>query len=66
MHIPIVNIRTPDEIELYGILLKAPKKDAIIINIHGTADNFYDNEFVREIARSVESMGISMLSVNNR
>jgi pimeloyl-ACP methyl ester carboxylesterase len=66
MKIPIVSVKTSDKLELYGILLEAPKKDAVIINIHGTADNFYDNEFIWEIARSVAPLNISMLSVNNR
>ena len=66
MHIPIVNIKTSDRLELYGILLESAKKDAIIINIHGTADNFYDNEFIWQIAKDVASLNISMLSVNNR
>ena len=63
---PIVSVKTKDNLDLYGILLEAPKKDAIIINIHGTADNFYDNDFIWQIAESVRKLNISMLSVNNR
>jgi len=66
MHIPIVSVNASDKLELHGILLESKKKDSIIINIHGTADNFYDNEFIREIAKKVEAQNISMLSVNNR
>ena len=63
---PIISVQTEDKLDLYGILLEAPKKDAIIINIHGTADNFYDNEFIWQIAKAVAPLNISMLSVNNR
>ncbi len=63
---PIVSVTTEDGIDLYGILLEASKKDAVIINIHGTADNFYANDFVWNIADAAEPLGVSMLSVNNR
>jgi pimeloyl-ACP methyl ester carboxylesterase len=63
---PIVSVITPDKIDLYGLILEAKKKDAIIINIHGTTDNFYDNEFIWKIAESASSLNIAMLSVNNR
>ena len=66
MHIPIVSVTTSDKLELYGMLLESKKKDSVIINIHGTADNFFTNKFIREIAKEVSLLNISMLSVNNR
>ena len=66
MNNPIVHVVTSDKLDLYGLLLKAPKKDAVIINIHGTADNFYDNDFIWQIAKKVSGLNISLLSVNNR
>jgi len=66
MKIPIINVKTKDKLDLYGLLLEAPKKKAVIINIHGTADNFYDNDFIWEIYKSLTPLGISMLSTNNR
>ena len=63
---PFVQVVTIDKLDLYGFLISASKKDAIIINIHGTADNFYDNEFVWQIADTLKSLSVSMLSVNNR
>ncbi|MFZ4632044.1 MAG: DUF1749 domain-containing protein [Patescibacteria group bacterium] len=42
------------------------KRDSIIINIHGTADNFYDNDFIWQTAKTLEPLNVSMLSVNNR
>ncbi|MFA6365547.1 MAG: DUF1749 domain-containing protein [Candidatus Paceibacterota bacterium] len=66
MKSPIVHTITADKIDLYGILLAAPKKDTIIITVHGTADNFYDNEFIWQIAEAVAPLNVSMLSVNNR
>ncbi len=62
----IAHVVTADKLDLYGALLAAPKPKAIIINIHGTADNFYDNDFVWRIAETVSPLNVSMLSVNNR
>jgi pimeloyl-ACP methyl ester carboxylesterase len=66
MENPFVHVVTADKLDLYGILINAPKKDTIIINIHGTADNFYDNDFVWQIAETLKLLNISVLSVNNR
>jgi len=66
MKIPIISVKTKDKLELYGMLLKSDKKDSIIINIHGTADNFYDNNFIWEIYRVLAKSSISLLSTNNR
>jgi len=66
MKIPIISVKTKDKLELYGLLLEAPKKDTVNINIHGTADNFYDNNFIWEIYKTLTKYNISMLSANNR
>ncbi|PKM91773.1 hypothetical protein CVU82_01025 [Candidatus Falkowbacteria bacterium HGW-Falkowbacteria-1] len=66
MRNPFVHVVTTDKLDLYGVLINAPKKDTIIINIHGTADNFYDNDFIWQIAETVRPLNVSVLSVNNR
>jgi len=66
MKSPFAHVITADKLDLYGILISTPKKDTVIINIHGTADNFYDNDFIWQIAETVKSLNISVLSVNNR
>ena len=63
---PITHIITADKLDLYGILIPANKKDAVIINIHGTADNFYDNDFIWQTAEAIKSLNVSTLSTNNR
>jgi len=66
MEIPIVKVRTKDNLPLYGLLLEAKLKDALFIEIHGTASNFYENEFMYPLAKELENSGISTLMVNTR
>jgi len=66
MDYPIVETTTKDDLPLNGLLLRSKKKDAILINIHGTAGNFYDEEFTRPISELLLNQGISVLWTNNR
>lgn len=62
----IVEIETRDNLPLFGLYNKVNKSKAILINIHGTASNFYENYFMTPLAKSLEREGISTLSTNNR
>ncbi len=62
---PIVQVETKDKISLYGLFLEGKKKESILINLHGTASNFYENEFMSEVSEEVIK-DISVLLVNNR
>lgn len=66
MGYPIVKIKTPDNITLFGLLTESLKKDTILINIHGTASCFYIEEFEGEFANRLPEIGISTLFTNNR
>ncbi|MBS3141400.1 DUF1749 domain-containing protein, partial [Candidatus Woesearchaeota archaeon] len=62
----IVEIKTPDKLPLYGLYNKVNKSKSILINIHGTASNFYENYFMMPLVKLLEKEGISSLSTNNR
>lgn len=63
---PIVSTRTPDNYTLHGLLIEAANKDTLLIHIHGTASNFYIEDFYPALADALTSEGISYLSPNNR
>lgn len=63
---PIVNVTTKDNLPLYGMLSEAKKSKTLLVNMHGTASNFYEEDFMGEISESLVKNGISVLSANNR
>jgi pimeloyl-ACP methyl ester carboxylesterase len=63
---PIVEIETKDGIPLYGLYSKAPNSKTILINIHGTASNFYENYYMQPLTKAALEQNISILSTNNR
>jgi len=63
---PIVKVKTPDNITLFGILSESENKDTILINIHGTGSCFYAEEFESEFIERLPNLGISVLFSNNR
>ncbi len=63
---PIVKIKTSDGLTLHGMIFEANKKDSIVINIHGTASCFYDENFISNMAIEYPNNNISFLSTNNR
>lgn len=66
MEYPIVHVITEDNYLLYGLHLKADKSKTILIAIHGTASNFYENDFMEEIAKTAHEKGFSVLLTDNR
>jgi len=63
---PIVKIKTPDDITLFGFLAESETKETILINIHGTGSCFYAEEFESEFIERLPKKGISVLFTNNR
>jgi pimeloyl-ACP methyl ester carboxylesterase len=51
---------------LHGLFLESPKKKTVLINIHGTASNFYEEDWIESLAKSLNDKNISLLSTNNR
>ena len=66
MEFPIVNIFTEDKVQLYGLYIKPQTSNSIFINIHGTASNFYEEDFIKYLTEDFMENNISMLSTNNR
>jgi len=63
---PIVVVETDDELPLYGVHLKAESAKTVLITIHGTASNFYENEFMEDVSESAIGKGFSVLLANDR
>jgi len=63
---PIVQVETKDKLTLHGLHLCAPDSDTVFLHTHGTASNFYEEDFVYALAERFLGERISMLSVNNR
>ena len=66
MKYPIVQVRTSDGLWLHGLFIESPKSKTVFINIHGTASNFYEEDFIETMTVRFVPEGISMLSTNNR
>lgn len=66
MEYPIVNVKTKDDMLLYGLHLKAKNSKTVIIAIHGTASNFYENDFIENIVKAAHQKEVSILLTNNR
>ena len=63
----IVKVKTSDNQILHG-LLTTPSQltDRVLINIHGTASNFYIEDFLPVIASELEKSAVATLATNNR
>jgi alpha-beta hydrolase superfamily lysophospholipase len=66
MDYPLVQVETSDGFWLHGLYLPAKNNKIIFINIHGTASNFYEEDFIEALAKELVPKGISFLSTNNR
>ncbi|HIG97219.1 MAG TPA: hypothetical protein HA230_02635 [Candidatus Aenigmarchaeota archaeon] len=64
MSFPIVEVKTKNQTILHGMLLDGHSK-SILIFVHGTASNFYENYFMKFISESLMSKKISILLTNN-
>lgn len=66
MNYPIVSVITKDNLTLNGLLLESKNSGKVVINIHGSASNFYEEPFFETMATTFPKIGFSWLSVNNR
>ena len=66
MNYPIVQTKTPDNLWLHALHLRAQDSNAVFLNVHGTASNFYEEYFIEVLTKTLAYQGISMLSTNNR
>jgi pimeloyl-ACP methyl ester carboxylesterase len=66
MEYPITQVKTSDDVWLYGLFIPAENSKILFLHTHGTASNFYEEYFVEVLAKDLNKNGISLLSVNNR
>jgi len=66
MTYPIDKVTTKDNIDLHGLYLPGKGKKTVLIHVHGSAGNFYENPFIQTIYECFEKEGIGFLSTNNR
>jgi len=62
-----VRVITEDRLIMEGLLYKSDKKSKnIVINVHGTAGNFYTTNFIDEMAKKYTDSSIDFMPMNNR
>lgn len=67
MNFPIVKVTTQDGLVLHGMLSEPKtKSEDILIHIHGSAGNFYQNSFYPFISEMANGINTAFLSTNNR
>ncbi len=60
-------ISTEDGLQLHGVLYQPEEKTGIIlVHVHGMGDNFYENKFLENIAKTLTDNGIAFFPFNNR
>ena len=62
----LVSVDTKDKIPLFGLFSEAKNSKTVLINIHGTASNFYENSYMILVTEFLLKNNISVLSTNNR
>jgi pimeloyl-ACP methyl ester carboxylesterase len=67
MKYPIVKVNTKDGYLLHGMLSEPNiKSQTIVIHFHGSAGNFYFNDFYPPLIKLADDLNIAFLSTNNR
>lgn len=66
MEYPLVEVKTKDGLILNGLINESPNSDTILINLHGTGSNFYEEPFIKNLFLELPLIKISFLSTNNR
>lgn len=60
----LVTLRSTRGLDLDGILYRGESDKTTIVHVHGSFGNFYQNQFVRLMAKKYRDTGINLLSVN--
>ena len=64
MNAELVKVVTADGLELDGFLSRPATTNTAVLHIHGSAGFFYENYFIREIAKGLYNNRIAYLTVN--
>lgn len=62
----LINIKTKDELQLYGHITQTQVKDSIIIHIHGMSGDFYTNSYYPFMHEHYAKNNIAFLAGENR
>ncbi|MDO5969318.1 alpha/beta hydrolase [Flavivirga aquimarina] len=62
----LISITTKDGLIMQGIYCKSNCKKTIIIHVHGSYGNFYENFFLEEMSNKFNETGVSFLSIRTR
>ena len=62
----LVQLATPDGLYIHGYHSPSSDKKYVVLHIHGSEGNFYENNFVHVIAKELENSNIGFLTVNTR
>src|SRR5688572_30243851 len=62
----LVSFRNPENYLLDGILYDVENSEKTVIHIHGSYGNFYQNAFIRYLAKTYNESGYNFLSFNLR
>lgn len=65
MDYPIAKVKTAKGLALHGLFLQSVKKETVLINIHGTASNFFEEDLMQPLSDALLENNISLLSTNN-
>src|ERR1039457_5996558 len=60
----LVTIKNTKGLSLDGICYRRQRNRITIVHIHGSFGNFYQNEFVRFMAKKYAHAGVNLLSLN--
>ena len=67
MKTKLVRFHTKENIRLDGLLFEPNKKtNKIVINLHGTADYFYRQRYLDDVAEALANIGYGLLTFDNR
>ncbi|MFH0806785.1 MAG: alpha/beta fold hydrolase [Candidatus Brennerbacteria bacterium] len=66
MNTSLEYVRTGDKTYLVGPHFRVPRAKTVLVNVHGTASNFYENDWLWPLAEKLRDKGIATISTNNR
>jgi hypothetical protein len=60
----LITLQSTKGVALDGIMFRREENEITIIHIHGSFGNFYQNQFIRDMASIYQGAGINLLSIN--
>jgi len=66
MDYPIIEVKTSDNLYLFGLLSQPAHSTTLYLHIHGSGGNFFCDEYERTFYEELPKLGIDVLFTNNR